>query len=611
MKKLGLLTFGVLLAACTDYVQQYEQDYKAEYGDAELFELRQNNSESNDSEDSSSSKESSDSKSSSSVNSSDSDGSSSSAKSSDSKSSSSSDPGSGSKPSSSETSSSSIKAYGTCAPEISTVSTGKSVKWKFDWDTTANNTPQAAKRMEATFEWFSEGGSPESGSLTAGWLGGWTTTYSSVGTKTATVEVTLPTYGTQTIECSPLLVNSNSTTIQCLSDDLWCSNKTSLRVSTGVDAGANESGYWYSYTDSEDGGESRIVWPGSNEEELTDDVLDVCQGLCGTAELNKGGLKYDPFVVTGFHIAGPFDKPVATDVSGWGGVCITYVSQIAPRLELRLGDSLDKAMGYAQPGVDLQKTSTAKDTCLRWTDFKQPSWAGQKKISGLDASAILASMEFKVQGGDGHKAYFNIMRLRKYPYWIADIAKPSWNFLNPDRDYGIMLDTLDGQYYKTRVVDGVTWMAENLNRDLGDTTSRCYNDSTKYCDEYGHLYTWDAAKAICPEGWRLPSKDELVNLCDGEQGSFERASMLRSTSGWNRSAAKATNETGFSAVAAGSLGPFEFEGIGESVIYWGAEDTADSVYSVLITDGLCYASNIAKTQFSIPIAVPVRCVKDK
>ena len=66
---------------------------------------------------------------------------------------------------------------------------------------------------------------------------------------------------------------------------------------------------------------------------------------------------------------------------------------------------------------------------------------------------------------------------------------------------------LSGHAYRTIRLNGLTWMAENLNYEIQD--SWCYDNKSANCDQYGRLYTWDAAKKACAAvGWRLPSDQE-------------------------------------------------------------------------------------------------------
>ncbi len=68
-------------------------------------------------------------------------------------------------------------------------------------------------------------------------------------------------------------------------------------------------------------------------------------------------------------------------------------------------------------------------------------------------------------------------------------------------------DERDGEIYQVvRLLDGKVWMADNLNYTLGG--SWCYDNDPANCNEYGRLYTWEAALEACPAGWHLPSDEE-------------------------------------------------------------------------------------------------------
>ena len=100
-------------------------------------------------------------------------------------------------------------------------------------------------------------------------------------------------------------------------------------------------------------------------------------------------------------------------------------------------------------------------------------------------------------------------------------------------------DLRDGKTYKTVVIGEQTWMAENLNyADSVKTPSLkgkswCYDGVAGYCEKYGRLYTWAAAKTVCPEGWHLPSYDEWNTLFTAVGGKFTAGTALKSTSGWH------------------------------------------------------------------------------
>ena len=91
--------------------------------------------------------------------------------------------------------------------------------------------------------------------------------------------------------------------------------------------------------------------------------------------------------------------------------------------------------------------------------------------------------------------------------------------------------------YKTVQVNGKTWLAENLNWPVVDS-SFCYANNFGNCTKYGRLYTWGAAmnltsktsenpqKGICPSGWRLPTSQEFesaLNSTDGKKLNIIRA----------------------------------------------------------------------------------------
>jgi hypothetical protein len=201
----------------------------------------------------------------------------------------------------------------------------------------------------------------------------------------------------------------------------WNGADHEYRVETGFDNGTETSGYWYSFADDADGGRSTIEWPVSLGNDYSadaiDPVIDECDGVCGTFVLDAGTLDYKPYVGVGFLVAGSetySGGPATTvDASVWGGICITYIADVAATLEIGLGDDKDATISYDNPFVTLQKSSAGNQVCKLWSEFKQGGW-GRGKITGDEAATTLAVVKFKIQAADGTTGIFNILNISSY-----------------------------------------------------------------------------------------------------------------------------------------------------------------------------------------------------
>ena len=138
-------------------------------------------------------------------------------------------------------------------------------------------------------------------------------------------------------------------------------------------------------------------------------------------------------------------------------------------------------------------------------------------------------------------------------------------------DKTMLVDSRDGQKYRTVIIGSQTWMAENLNFKT-DERSWCYNDNATNCDKYGRLYTWYVAMHACPSGWHLPKKTEFENLFSAVGGQSTAGTMLKSTSGWDNSG-NGTDAYGFSALPAGYRDNEGYFGtLGSSARFWSSTD---------------------------------------
>lgn len=105
-------------------------------------------------------------------------------------------------------------------------------------------------------------------------------------------------------------------------------------------------------------------------------------------------------------------------------------------------------------------------------------------------------------------------------------------YIFTDPTFGEMLDSRDGQKYKTVFLGNRWWMAEHLRygtqilsgtmpKDDGIVEFYLLNDKYENLARYGGLYAWDEAMAysnqegsvgICPQGWHIPSDEEWKSI---------------------------------------------------------------------------------------------------
>ena len=171
-------------------------------------------------------------------------------------------------------------------------------------------------------------------------------------------------------------------------------------------------------------------------------------------------------------------------------------------------------------------------------------------------------------------------------------------------------DPRDGKSYDIVQIGSQTWMAENLNYET--ETSACPEGDKRNCSKYGRLYTWEEAKQICPEGWRLPDSADFEQIISAAGGAEIAGNSLKSTSGWFKKG-NGTDDFGFNALPAGyrlagnDATGGKFDGIGGYAHLWSASETPDGLAYYLLLD---FSSKSAKlSAFGKDESRSVRCVK--
>lgn len=117
----------------------------------------------------------------------------------------------------------------------------------------------------------------------------------------------------------------------------------------------------------------------------------------------------------------------------------------------------------------------------------------------------------------------------KTPTSNSGAAKSTGKCSNASDD---LVDSRDGQIYKTVKIGDQIWMAENLNYS---TSSSWTNDTLdKDGSIFGRFYYRGTSLEACPEGWHLPTKEEMRTLIETAGGIENAGNHLKATSTWNK-----------------------------------------------------------------------------
>ena len=214
-----------------------------------------------------------------------------------------------------------------------------------------------------------------------------------------------------------------------------------------------------------------------------------------------------------------------------------------------------------------------------------------------------------------------------------------WSFttlkIPPVVDYGNFQDPRDDIEYKTVVIDGKTWMAQNLaylpevHTDLSDTDPRYYvyeysgtsTSEAKATDNYGIygvLYNLPAVlngaakssanpsgvQGVCPTGWHVPSRAEWGDLDTYLRSvgfADEPALAIKAICAWY-DGGDGEDTFGLTILPGGALTP-NFTQIGLRGYWW---TTSDWYISMEYTNNGIGSNGKGYPRY----AMSVRCVKD-
>lgn len=168
------------------------------------------------------------------------------------------------------------------------------------------------------------------------------------------------------------------------------------------------------------------------------------------------------------------------------------------------------------------------------------------------------------------------------------------------------IDPRDGTIYETVELRKQIWMAENLHYDAGPE-SWYYEDDPAKGETYGRLYTWRAAQAACPPGWRLPSDAEWRKMALQFGGLRDDNENNNGAAAFN--ALITTGNSNFGAVLAGKRRPtgsfFDLEVTGD---YWsGTELNPEDAWLISFNSE---TNQLLHYDYSKSLGASCRCLKD-
>lgn len=196
-----------------------------------------------------------------------------------------------------------------------------------------------------------------------------------------------------------------------------------------------------------------------------------------------------------------------------------------------------------------------------------------------------------------------------------------------DEDTPVFTDSRDGRDYRYMTIGNRDWFVRNLAwNGAGSSFQGC----AVMDGIYGRYYTWNEAVSACPDGWRLPSDDDWLDLAAsagyagmeagesfiGVAGALMADARFNTEKMWEYwPAVKITNKTGFAAIPAGygTAGePSSFSYDFEYAVFWSSESSESDgdglgVYRMINVNRPDFIrGGLNKNSF----AASVRCVRD-
>lgn len=207
------------------------------------------------------------------------------------------------------------------------------------------------------------------------------------------------------------------------------------------------------------------------------------------------------------------------NVENWG------LGDTVPNFEKYLRQFWKKEIGLKECGSESAPLGSLYLTPIANFKCDEKETAVWMHANSIDV--FLGEACTSLNDGDVKKSEFNSTE------WLCENGE--WTYVMKLYDGDDIVDARDNRIYKTVSIGTQQWMAENLSLDVCSVKDSCI-----YFEDFGRVYNWSSAidsmglysqnsagcgngvfcnapkpvRGICPEGWHIPSKDELFVFLD-------------------------------------------------------------------------------------------------
>ena len=195
--------------------------------------------------------------------------------------------------------------------------------------------------------------------------------------------------------------------------DLWCGlTDTEGRVDTGFPE-EETSGWWYEFTDGNDGGSSFFTYPpdvSANEyDNFYGPLIEAYGGLVGTVTFGDIAM-ITPYAGLGFNLVS--EAMEGADIYGWEGICLSYQSTQPFAVELVVENEAF-VTEYNNYMAAVPKSSAMTVVDLPWAKFKQQDGWG-KEVVRESVLVKVAAIKLKFSGRTGTSGDFLIQGIGRF-----------------------------------------------------------------------------------------------------------------------------------------------------------------------------------------------------